>query len=92
MVNHYLHNMSRYLLIPLSAALLFSCSEEPTTKEEVIIEHVEAEIAPEDTYDYDTLQGLYMGDFGGSDIRIQLNYVSKKNAIGYNITKAFNEI
>jgi hypothetical protein len=79
--------MSRYLLIPGLAIVLFSCSTEPEVTDEIVLEGVEAEIAPEDTYDYDTLQGLYMGDFGGSDIRIMLNYVSKKNAIGYNIHK-----
>ncbi|NRA11389.1 MAG: hypothetical protein HRT57_05470 [Crocinitomicaceae bacterium] len=48
---------------------------------------VEPIIPDEDLYDYDTLQGMYVGGFGGSDIRIILNYISKKNAIGYNIHK-----
>jgi hypothetical protein len=68
--------------------VLFSCgNNEPITKDEVVVEKIPAEIQPEDNFDYDTLQGMYIGDFAGSDIRIILNYVSHKNAIGYNIHK-----
>lgn len=67
--------------------LLSSCSDPAPAKDTVTIEKVEATILPEDTYDYDTLQGMYMGKFGGSDIRIILNYISQKNAIGYDIHK-----
>jgi hypothetical protein len=67
--------------------VLFSCSDEPKVKGEPTIEKIEPTILPEDNYDYDALQGMYMGGFGGSDIRIILNYISKKNAIGYNIHK-----
>lgn len=66
---------------------LISCSETVEVKNEVTIEKIEPTIPPEDNYDYDTLQGMYIGGFGGSDIRIILNYISKKNAIGYNIHK-----
>lgn len=51
----------------------------------------EVKIQPElivlDEFNYDTLKGIYTGDFAGSKIRIILNYVSKSNAIGYNIHK-----
>ncbi|MFT6245609.1 MAG: hypothetical protein ACJA0U_002706 [Salibacteraceae bacterium] len=67
--------------------VLFSCSETPKVKEEVTVNKLEPTIPEEDIYDYDTLQGMYLGGFGGSDIRIILNYISKKNAIGYNIHK-----
>jgi len=66
---------------------LVSCSEETVVKDEVTVEKVEPTIHPEDNYDYDTLRGMYIGGFGGSDIRIILNYISKKNVIGYNIHK-----
>lgn len=35
----------------------------------------------------DTLRGIYMGDFGGSDIRVVLNYISENHAVGYNLHK-----
>lgn len=59
----------------------------PIVKQEVTINKLEPSIPEEDLYNYDTLQGMYLGGFGGSDIRIILNYISKKNAIGYNIHK-----
>lgn len=74
------------LLAGILSFYLVSCgSDEAKTETEKV------EIAPvipdEDTFDYDTLQGMYIGDFAGSDIRIILNYVSSKNAVGYNIHK-----
>lgn len=70
----------------LLTTILVSCGDGETEKE---IEKVEIapEIPDEDTFDYDTLHGMYIGDFAGSDIRIILNYVSSNNAIGYNIHK-----
>lgn len=73
------------LLLSISLVfVLLSCGE---SESEAVtnIEKIEASIPEEDLFDYDTLQGMYIGDFGGSDIRIILNYVSSKNAIGYNI-------
>ncbi len=67
--------------------LIVACSQEPTVTENVEVTEVEPIIPDEDTFDYDTLRGMYVGDFGGSDIRIILNYVSQTNAIGYNIHK-----
>lgn len=66
--------------------ILTSCTQEPAPAE-TIIETIQAEIPEEDNFNYDTLTGIYMSDFGGSDIRIVLNYVSRNNAIGYNIHK-----
>lgn len=36
-------------------------------------------------FDFDTLKGMYIGDFDGSDIRIVVNYISQNHAAGYNI-------
>lgn len=66
---------------------LISCGGPEKNKQQVQIKKIKAEIAPEDKFDYDTLKGIYSGDFGGSEIRIILNYVSGSNAIGYNIHK-----
>lgn len=35
----------------------------------------------------DTLKGIYIGDFGGSDIRLVINYISNKHVVGYNTHK-----
>lgn len=78
--------MKPALSVLLFATLLFSCQQEPP-KQEVKVEEIPAEIPKEDTFPYDTLQGMYMADFGGSPIRIVLNYVSSTNAIGYNLHK-----
>ena len=79
--------MTRILLSTLLFSLLVSCGNDSVIQEEPYIELIPAEIPDKDTFKYDTLQGMYIGDFGGSDIRIIINYVSQKNAIGYNIHK-----
>lgn len=80
--------MLRYSSLLLGIILFSACQEaEPITKDVIQLEEIEANIPDEDLFDYDTLQGMYVGNFGGSDIRIILNYVSKTNAVGYNIHK-----
>lgn len=80
--------MLRYLTLLLGIALLSSCQEaEPITTDLIEIEGVDADIPDADLFNYDSLQGMYFGNFGGSDIRIILNYVSKTNVVGYNIHK-----
>lgn len=76
--------MKSLLLLSLAALLFTSCADEPK-EADIITDEIQAEIPEEDTFPYDTLQGMYMGDFGGSQIRVVLNYVSGTNAIGYNI-------
>ena len=70
-----------------SVLTLSSCADKPEGNKKNEVELVPAEIGDEDTFDYDTLRGMYIGDFGKSPIRIVLNYVSSSNAIGYNIHK-----
>ena len=79
--------MNRIILLSSLFFLALSCKEEVKTEPIVEINRIPAEIPPVDDFDYDTLRGMYIGDFGGSDIRIILNYVSGSNAIGYNIHK-----
>lgn len=76
-----------FLVAMLLAASLFSCKQEPVVKNVVEIEQVETDIPDADLFNYDTLKGVYTGDFGNGDIRIILNYVSQKKAVGYNIHK-----
>ncbi len=78
--------MKSFFLILGAAITLYSCQEKPA-EQKVKIEKIAAEIPEEDTFPYDTLSGVYMGDFGGSPIRIALNYVSGSNAIGYDLHK-----
>lgn len=79
--------MRHYLTLLLGIALITSCSSDPESQDQIEIEGVNAEIPDDDLFNYDTLQGMYMGNFGGSDIRLILNYVSKTNVVGYNIHK-----
>ncbi|MDX2362086.1 MAG: hypothetical protein QNK23_14860 [Crocinitomicaceae bacterium] len=79
--------MIRIVFATLLISILVSCGDETPTTDEPIVEIVPAEIPDKDLFTYDTLQGMYIGDFGGSEIRIILNYISQKNAIGYNIHK-----
>lgn len=69
------------------ASLLFlvACKSGQDPKDNLSISETETEMASNGAFDYDTLQGMYKGDFGGSDIRIVLNFVSEKHAVGYNI-------
>ncbi len=79
--------MHRILLASGLLIYIFSGCSEESAQPDTLVEKVPAVIPEEDLFDYDTLQGMYIGDFAGSDIRIILNYVSMKNAIGYNIHK-----
>lgn len=76
-------------ILAITSIILASCSSDKTSeiKEIVEIKYVENEIPPVDDFQYDTLQGMYTGDFAGSEIRVILNYVSGTNVIGYNIHK-----
>lgn len=81
--------MKTYFLTLISILLIITaCSEQPiaNTEETETAELVEvSEIFPE--FDWDTLKGMYIGDFAGSDIRINITYISSKNVVGYNIHK-----
>ncbi|MFT5860778.1 MAG: hypothetical protein ACI865_002892 [Flavobacteriaceae bacterium] len=78
--------MTQFLVFASAALIIVSCGDtEPITEEVVAIEGVVAEIPEEDLFEYDALAGMYIGDFGGSDIRIIVSYVSQTNAVGYNI-------
>lgn len=78
--------MKKTLYFVFGILLLASCNmEKVEDNNEPIV--VASEIPEEDTFPYDSLTGMYIGDFAGSDIRLILNYVSSKNAIGYDIHK-----
>lgn len=81
-------NTKHLILVPL-LLILISCSSEssPKSKEIAKIEYIKNEIPPVDNFNYDTLKGMYTGNFGGNEMRIILNYVSSTNVIGYNIHK-----
>lgn len=70
---------------------LTSCSSDPEPKQIAATEKSPGDsIQTEEWfpgYDFDTLRGLYSGDFGDGFINIFLTYVNDKKAIGYNIHK-----
>lgn len=79
----------KQLVILLLLFIIVSCQEEvndSTSNSNVIEASVEQEeIIPFEQYD--TLQGIFIGDFAGSPIRVVLNYVSDKKVVGYDIHK-----
>jgi len=69
-------------------SLLVACGKNKSNEgSKIELVKVPAFIPEEDAFDYDTLRGMYEGDFGKSPIRIFINYISGSNAIGYNIHK-----
>ena len=81
------------LLIAVSGLLLStSCSSDTdaakntVTAEKTSVDSVSTEEWFPQT-DFDTLKGLYTGDFGDGFINVVLTYVNDKKAIGYNVHK-----
>ncbi|TSJ48243.1 hypothetical protein [Fluviicola chungangensis] len=76
------------------AGLLFSssCSSDPVEDQTTALtEKTSADSLETDLWfpetDFDTLCGLYTGDFGDGFINVVLTYVNDKKAIGYNVHK-----
>lgn len=79
-------------LTGLSVSLIItSCSSDPGTVSTAGAEKTPADsIAREEWFpetNFDTLRGLYTGDFGDGFINVVLTYVNDKKAIGYNVHK-----
>lgn len=70
-----------------------SCSSAPAEVKTTAVEDtktVEPATVAEEWFpetDFDTLRGLYTGDFGDGFINVVLTYVNDKKAIGYNVHK-----
>lgn len=68
-----------------------SCSSEAEPKKTQTAEKALQDPAQKEEWfpetDFDTLRGLYTGDFGDGFINVVLTYVNDKKAIGYNIHK-----
>jgi len=81
------NNRFLFLSAVLFSLCMASCGEDPKTAA------AGEESTPADSavvlppFDYDTLKGIYYGDFGGTELRIVLNYVSEGHAVGYSIVK-----
>lgn len=75
-----------YLLLVLIVGAACSTKDEPVSDSN---SHLSTEETIEEypSFDWDTLKGIYVGDFAGSEIRIKITYVSNKNVVGYNIHK-----
>lgn len=78
---------SIYILLLICISFLTSCSEEKvdfgqdTIKEEI----KQPEVYPD--FDWDTLKGIFTGQFSDAEIRIVITYISDKNVVGYNVHK-----
>jgi hypothetical protein len=81
------------LFIGISGLLLStSCSSDPASvKNNLTAEQTSLDsVAKEEWFpetNFDTLRGLYTGDFGDGFINVVLTYVNDKKAIGYNVHK-----
>lgn len=70
-----------------------SCSSQPVEASENTALEVADSLASEeekpyyDTFQFDTLRGVYTGDFGDGFINVVLTYVNERKAVGYNIHK-----
>lgn len=65
--------------------LLWSCGG-PTASKSGGMAKRDSVSVPAD-YDFRKLEGIYSGDFGGSDIHVSLRHVNGKHAMGYSIHK-----
>lgn len=83
----------RILTILFAAGVLAGCSSKTEVEEMPLDQNTTAEVKDENIepvypdFYFDTLVGSYEGDFGGSPIRININFASNKHATGYNIHK-----
>jgi len=79
----------KYLFgIATAIIVLFSCNEktEKIVDENVFPEEKEG-VNLSDTVLLDTLEGIYIGDFGGSDIRLIITHVAHNHVVGYDVYK-----
>ena len=79
-----------FLTTSIILLLLNSCSSNETAKivkpeSEESMKPIKAPVIS--ALKLDTLKGIYIGDFGGSDIRLVINYISNKHAVRYNVHK-----
>lgn len=68
-----------------------SCSSDPKTQQPAETAQNKADSVETESWfpetDFDTLRGMYTGNFGDGFINIFLTYVNDKKAVGYNIHK-----
>lgn len=71
--------------------LITSCSSDPKVETGVTAEKNTSDSTKTETWfpktNFDTLCGMYTGDFGDGFINVILTYVNDKKAIGYNVHK-----
>lgn len=84
--------MKKYtlLFVAVMGFLAYSCSSSPKEKEVAEAPQTADSLDTEKWYpetDFDSLRGVYTGNFGDGFIKVVLTYVNDKKAIGYNINK-----
>ena len=82
--------MTKVVILLFISFLIISCQQEVEPKEQVNEIITDPQILAVDDFNYDTLKGLYSGEFNGNQIRIVISYSSQSNAIGYNIHKGLH--
>lgn len=76
------------LLLSLIILTLSSCGSKETVDPETSVQNADSEVVQDfPAFNWDTLKGIYSGDFAGNDIRIRINYISNKQVVGYNVHK-----
>jgi hypothetical protein len=81
--------MKIYFYLILLSPFFFSCkSSLKNEKENLSSQTIDDKVSK--PINLDTLKGMYIGDFGGSDIRIVINFISENHAVGYNVHKGLH--
>lgn len=70
-------------LLPL---VLLSCGNDPAPETEAPAETGDTSIVSH-AFDFDTLRGMYAGNFGGPELRLVITYASEGHATGFNSVK-----
>ncbi|MEN9440401.1 MAG: hypothetical protein RLZ33_477 [Bacteroidota bacterium] len=81
-MKHLFYTLSALLIIAISV----SCGETKSNEnqKEELIEQATLKFNNENL---DTLKGIYIGDFGGEDIRVIITHVGKNHIVGFNLFK-----
>jgi len=78
--------MKYYFFSLVFALLLVVTSCKPDELKQPVFESPQA-VTIVDSFPFDTLRGVYYGDFGGTELRLVLDFVSEGHAIGSSIVK-----
>lgn len=75
-----------YILLFAFGVFILSCSKNEKSAVDTDDTYFGIDFQPE-SYNWDTIKGIYVGDFNGSDIRLTIGYSSPENIVGYSSFK-----